>query len=137
MRSLSLKDVTAHLMLLHIMSGVQPPTRAVIDWFERPYVDRLLRLIPDDASVRYPADCRIGYGNAPPHAILPVAQVTTDLIVLSVCREETYRRTQNALGSGGVIGADQHRNLFEGSPEAFFNIFGRTRPMASEFRTES
>jgi nucleotide-binding universal stress UspA family protein len=81
----------AHLTLLHVMSGVKPPMPGEAEWFEKPYVNRLRRLIPADADLPYPADYRIGYGQATPDAILKVArELSADLIVLSVRPEKSW-----------------------------------------------
>jgi nucleotide-binding universal stress UspA family protein len=85
------KRHNAHLMLLHIMAGVQPPAPGEAEGFEKPYVNRLLRLIRNDAGLPYPPDCRIAYGQAAADAILRVArELSADLIVLSVRPEEPW-----------------------------------------------
>jgi nucleotide-binding universal stress UspA family protein len=81
----------AHLTLLHVISGVKPPMPGEAEWFEKPYVSRLRRLIPRDANLVYPPECRISYGETAADAILQVArELSADLIVLSVRPEEPW-----------------------------------------------
>jgi len=85
------KRHNAHLVLLHVMAGVQAPLPDEAEYFEKPYVERLRHLIPGDVELPYPADCRVGYGRATQDTILQVAhEITADLIVLSVRPEEAW-----------------------------------------------
>ena len=81
----------AYLMLLHVMVRVQPPLPGEAEQYERPYVNRLRRLLPSNAALPYPAIYRIEYASAAPDAILQVArELTAGLIVLSVRPEEAW-----------------------------------------------
>jgi nucleotide-binding universal stress UspA family protein len=85
------KRHNAHLILLHVLVGVQPPAPQEAEQFEKPGVARLRHLIPGDANLPYPAELRIAYGQTAPDAILQVAhEAAADLVVLSVRPEESW-----------------------------------------------
>jgi nucleotide-binding universal stress UspA family protein len=83
----------ARLLVLYVMSGVQPPPPDSKEVFEKPYLDRLRRIIPADVKLPYAAECQIEYRDPAPNVILRVAgERAADLIVLSVRPEEAWAR---------------------------------------------
>lgn len=79
------REHKARLTLLHVMTRVQAPIPGEAAQFEQPYVNRLRGLISGDTHLPYPTDCRIGYGQVAPDAILGVArELPASLIVLSI-----------------------------------------------------
>ena len=81
----------ARLLLLYVMAGVQPPSPKEKEWFEKPDLNRLHRLIPAGTELPHPAECRIEYHDPAPDVILRVAgEIAADLIVLSVRPAEAW-----------------------------------------------
>ncbi len=81
----------ARLLLLHVMTGVQAPPAHEKESFEKPYLNRLHRLIHDHIELAHPAEDRIEYRDAVPDVVLRVASETNaDLIVLSVRPAEPW-----------------------------------------------
>ncbi len=83
----------ARLLLLYVMADVQAPAPESKAVFEKPYLDRLRRLIPAGAELPYPAKFRIEYRDPAPDVILRVAdEICADLIVLSVRPKEPWAK---------------------------------------------
>jgi len=85
------KHYGAHLVLLHVIAGVQPPPPNEKNLLDSPYRNRLERLIPAEVELPHPAECRIEYQGPAPDVILRVAaELAADLIVLSVRPEDAW-----------------------------------------------
>ena len=89
--SLAQKHV-ANLTLLHNLTGVRPYLKSDFLRFEKPYLNRMRRLIPCEAKLPREPQFLLEYWEAIHDAIVFVARgLAADLIVVSVHPEETWK----------------------------------------------
>jgi nucleotide-binding universal stress UspA family protein len=82
----------AKLTLVHVLGGVSPLLKADFLDFEKPYINRMQALIPNEAKLPAGAEFRIEYWEAVSDAVVFTARgLAADLIVLSVHPEESCK----------------------------------------------
>lgn len=89
----------AKLTMVHVLGGVSPLLKADFLNFERPYINRMQALIPNEAKLPGGAQFRIEYWESVSDAVVFAARgLAVDLIVLSIHPEESskLRRRDNA-----------------------------------------
>lgn len=85
----------AKLTMVHVLGGVSPLLKTDFLNFEKPYVNRMQRLIPSEAKLPSKAQFRIEYWEVVSDAVVFTARgLAADLIVLSVHPEESCKPRQ-------------------------------------------